>query len=163
MVPYWNFNSINSNTFVWKYLNRTIYRSPAFEGADAQFLWHLRNKRVLNEEEQALRDEFKLHLVYPSELFYKTHKISQKDFLSKLRETESKESVEKLINALFDDESLSGRRGVMPLKASIALVKHKISDKKRSRKFAERISGNEEGMSFQQLRQSGILRGNQMY
>ena len=51
MIPYWNFSSINSNRFIWKYLNRTIYRSPAFEGADAQFLWHLRNKRVLNEEE----------------------------------------------------------------------------------------------------------------
>ena len=76
MVPYWNFNSIDSNVFIRKYLNRTIYRSPAFEGADAKFLWHLRIKRELNAEEQALRDEFGIYLVAPEELFYKTHKIS---------------------------------------------------------------------------------------
>lgn len=68
-------------------MNRTIYRSPAFEGANAAFLWHLRNKRPeLNEEEAALKEEFNLKIVYPEELFYKTHKVTQKDFLEKLRE-----------------------------------------------------------------------------
>lgn len=89
LTPNCSFASINSNAFVWKYLNRTIYRHPYFEGADAQFLWHLRNKRTLNSDELALRKEFKLWHVYPSELFYRTHKISQKDFLSKLRDAKN--------------------------------------------------------------------------
>lgn len=89
-VPHWCFENVNSSVFIWKYLNRTIYRSPAFEGADAAFLWHLRNKRpALNAEEKALKTEFNLKIVYPSELFYKTHKITQKDFLEKLRELKS--------------------------------------------------------------------------
>lgn len=86
-VPHWSFQHVNSSVFIWKYLNRTIYRSPAFDGADQAFLWHLRNKRPEpNPEELALRNEFNIKIVYPSEHFYRTHKISQKDFLEKLRE-----------------------------------------------------------------------------
>lgn len=163
-VPHWGFPSLNSNAFIWKYLNRTVYRAPYFEGADAAFLWHLRNKRdKLNVEEKALRDEFKLHFVYPDELFYQTHKISQRDFLSKLREAGSAKKVKKLIDKLYDDDSVSGRRGVKPLSEGIALVKRKMIKKERHRKFAQRLTGHEEGMSYQQLRQSGILKGNQMY
>jgi hypothetical protein len=33
-----------------------------------------------------LKKEFGLTYVYPDELFYKTHKISQKDFLQKLQD-----------------------------------------------------------------------------
>ena len=88
----------------------------------------------------------------PSEIFYKTHKVSQKDFLGKLREAKNEKKVKKLIKALYDDESISGRRGLMSLKDSTALVKRKVADKNRARKFAERVTGNEEGMSFQQLR-----------
>ena len=52
-----------------------------------KFLFHLRNRsRIPNESEQALKDEFNLKIVYPEKLFYDTHKISQKDFLSQLRE-----------------------------------------------------------------------------
>ena len=87
--------------------------------------------------------------MHPSELFYKTHKISQKDFLEKLREAKSEKKVKKLIDALYDNESVSGRRGVMTLKDSIELVKRKMADKKRARRFAERITGHEEGMSYQ--------------
>ena len=83
--------------------------------------------------------------------------------MSKLREAKSKKKVVKYINALYDDESVSGRRGVMSLKDSTELVKRKIADKKRARLFANRITGHEEGMSYQQLLQSGILRGNHMY
>lgn len=77
-VPVWSFQNINSSVFIWKYLNRTIYRSKAlFEGADDAFVWHLRNKRpALNTEEEALKSEFNLKIVYPAELFYKTHKIT---------------------------------------------------------------------------------------
>lgn len=76
-LPNWTFQSVNSSVFIWKYLNRTIYRSGQFEGADRAFLWHLRNKRgELNAEEKALKEEFGLNMVYPSELFYRTHKIS---------------------------------------------------------------------------------------
>mmetsp|Transcript_25209 Transcript_25209/g.33763 ORF Transcript_25209/g.33763 Transcript_25209/m.33763 type:complete len:133 (+) Transcript_25209:797-1195(+) len=132
MVPYWSFPSLNSNAFVWKYLNRTIYRAPFFEGADAAFMWHLRNKKgELNAEEQALKEEFKLHHVYPAELFYRTHKISQKDFLGKLRGAENDSEVQKLIMSLYDDDSISGRRGVKPLSEGIALVKRKMIDKER--------------------------------
>ena len=53
-----------------------------------------------------------------------------------------------MIDALYNDDSVSGRRGVMPLKDSIALVKRKMTDKDRARKFAERITGHEEGMSY---------------
>ena len=60
-VPHWCFENVNSSVFIWKYLNRKMYRSPAIEGADAAFLWHLRNKRpALNTEEQALKTEFNL-------------------------------------------------------------------------------------------------------
>ena len=38
----------------------------------------LRNKKVFETEaEKALREEFNLKIVYPEEMFYRTHKISQ--------------------------------------------------------------------------------------
>ena len=40
------------------------------EGADKNFLWHLRNRRELNEDEKALRKEFGLTHVLPEDLFY---------------------------------------------------------------------------------------------
>ena len=147
-MPVLSFQSINSSVFIWKYLNRTIYRSPLFEGADQAFLWHLRNKRrEPNAEEMALRDEFGLKLVYPTELFYKTHKISQKDFLDKLRSASGAEK-KALIMGLFEDETLCGRRETKTLKEGISLVKQKIALKARQRKFASKVSGNNEGMSI---------------
>jgi len=68
--------------------------------------------------------------------------------LSKLREAKSEKKVNEIINAMNDDEKVSGRRGVMPLNKSVELVKQKVKDKKRQRLFAERVSGSEEGMSF---------------
>ena len=108
-----------------------MYRSPAIEGADAAFLWHLRNKRPpLNPEEQALKTEFNLKIVYPSELFYQTHKISQKDLLEKLRELKesgNEQALQKAIMDLFSDDSISGRRGVKSLKDAIAYVKKRVA------------------------------------
>jgi len=57
-LPSADFPSFNSNCFIWRYKNRTIYRSKEFEGADADFLFWLRNrshKSKLNEAELALR------------------------------------------------------------------------------------------------------------
>lgn len=101
--------------------------------------------------------------MYPKELFYATHKISQSDFLDKLRSAKSKKEVKSLIDGLFDDESVSGRRGVMQLKDGVALVRKKIQLKEKHRKFAQKVSGNNEGMPFSQLRQSGILRSDQLF
>ena len=115
-------------------------------------MWHLRNKRgELNAEERALKDEFNLKIVYPDELFYRTHKKSQKDLLTELREARDKgkeKKVRKIILALFDDDSIGGRRGIKPLKDSLALVKRKMTEKEKKRKFAQRLTGNQEGMSF---------------
>ena len=85
-----------------------------------------------------MKTEFNLKIVYPSDLFYKTHKISQKDLLEKLRELkaaaksssngdEKAEEIQKVIMDLFSDESFSGRRGVKTLKDAIALVKKKVA------------------------------------
>lgn len=106
-------------------------------------MWHLRNKRgELNQEEKALRDEFGIKMVYPADLFYKTHKITQIDFLAKLRDAGSNVEIKKLVDSLFDDDSVCGRRGVKSLKEGVALVKKKIADKQRMKRFAQKVSGN---------------------
>ena len=94
----------------------------------------------MNFEEQCLKDEFNLKLVYPADLFYKTHRISQKDFLQKLRDAAADDpkskKVKKLLNSLYKDDSVCGRRGVKPLKESNEIVKRKIATKAKHRKFA---------------------------
>lgn len=119
----------------------------------------------MNPEEKALSAEFGLRHVYPSELFYKTHKISQKDFLSSLREAKEAnddKKVQKLVLGLYSDDSICGRRGVKPLRDGQEIVRQKMASKVRHRRFAQKVSGNQEGMSYQQLRQSGILRNSQV-
>ena len=72
----------NSNAFIWRYLNRTVYRSPemlddASKEDKQKFMHWLRNKKVSQTEtEKALKEEFNLKIVYPEEMFYRTHKIS---------------------------------------------------------------------------------------
>ena len=62
-----------------------------------KFLHHLRNRtRTFNATEQALKDEFNLKNVYPEQLFYDTHRISQKDFLDSLREAKKDGDTEKV-------------------------------------------------------------------
>ena len=81
-----------------------------------KFLHWLRNKQVSETEaEKALREEFNLFRVYPEETFYRTHKISQKDLLDKLRASSAQER-EEIILQLFEDAPMSGRRGVSSLK-----------------------------------------------
>ena len=89
------------------------------EGASKEdqfrFLHWLRNKRLSETEaEKALRTDFGLTIVYPEEHFYRTHKISQKDLLEKLRAASEQER-EKILLELFSAESISGRRGVTSL------------------------------------------------
>ena len=94
----------------------------------------MRNKQGdLNAEEKALKDEFGLKMVYPADLFYRTHKITQKDFLAKLREAKNDAIVKELKDSLYDDDSICGRRGVKSVKEGVALVKTKIANKKRQR------------------------------
>ena len=169
-LPAWNtnFKNLNSSAFLWRLSNRTIYRQ-AYMAEDAptaeikrKFLHHLRNKtRVFNPTEQALKDEFNLKIVYPEQLFYDTHRISQKDFLDSLREAKQSgdtDKVEQLIIKLFTDETKCGRRGVKTLKDTYDLLAKKEQNKERMSQFALKISNNEEGMSFKQLRESGIFK-----
>ena len=87
----------------------------ASEEDQRRFLHWMRNKRVTETEtEKALREEFNLKIVYPEELFYRTHTISQKDLLAKLRNASEQER-EDIILQLFSDESITGRRGVSSL------------------------------------------------
>lgn len=91
-------------------LNRTIYYDERS--------WLRNQNRVLNDEESALRKEFGLTIVYPQDLFYRTHKISQKDLLATLRQLKQQgdqEALDQRISALFDDDCVSSRRGVLSL------------------------------------------------
>ena len=65
---------------------------------------------------------FGLTFIYPEDKFYKTHKTSKADFLLKLKEAESDEARESLINALFDDSAKYGRRGVLSLKKTKEII-----------------------------------------
>ena len=105
----------------------------------------MRNKKVSETDaEKALRTEFGLKIVYSEEHFYRTHKISQNDLLEKLRAAPQQEQ-EQIILELFSAESISGRRGVMSLKESNAIMKEKIKNKERLLQFAEKYVN--EGMS----------------
>jgi hypothetical protein len=43
--------------------------------------------------------------LYSEEVFYKTHKISRKDFAEKLENAQSEEERQRLIGELYEDES----------------------------------------------------------
>jgi len=165
-TPQWFSTKYTSSVFIWKYLNRTLYREYDVE-APASFNHWLRNKHDRSsdsEEAKALREEFGLSIVYPSDLFYKTHKISQPDFLAKLRtarDSGKPEKVEKYILSLFKDESQTGRRGVRSLDSSINITKKKMNDKRKERSFVNKFA--DEGMSTKEIRQSGFLRHNMLY
>ena len=77
------------------------------EGANDDFLFWLRNSprsyyAKESEAAKALRLEFGIKRVYPADLFYRTHKVSQEDFLENVR---SAENPAPLITALYDDDS----------------------------------------------------------
>lgn len=72
--------------------------------------------------------------------------------MQKLREASDENQVRKMILDLYSDESVCGRRGVKPLREGQEIVRQKMADKARHRRFAQKVSGNKEGMSYQQLR-----------
>jgi len=90
-----------------------------------------------------------LKFPYPEDLFYRTHKISRKDLLSKL---ESSSDPSLVIEALYEDEATQGRRGTLALDQSIKLIRQKVSDRRRFEKFARKFGGLEDikvpGMSY---------------
>lgn len=85
-----------------------------------------------------LVEDYKLTEVYPEDVFYKTHKITRKDFLNKLDKASSNEEREKLILSLYDDDMTRGRRGVLSLKEALKLTDRKVEDREKFTKFAEK-------------------------
>lgn len=130
-------------------LNRTIYYDER--------KWLRNQKKVLNAEEQALRDEFGLTHVYPEELFYRTHKITQKDFLAKLRQG----NPEAAINAMYDDECKSGRRGVLSMAEFQKKREKRDKDKERMQQFVRKLTN--EGMSTHEIKQTGFMKHSMLY
>jgi hypothetical protein len=130
-------------------LNRTIYYDEKS--------WLRNQTKVLNSEEVALRKEFGLKHVYPSDLFYRTHKITQKDLLNKLRQGNAEATIE----ALFDDEALSGRRGVLSLAEFQKRREKQNKNKERLQSFVRKFEN--EGMSTQEIKQTGFMRHSMLY
>lgn len=121
-------------------LNRTIYY-------DEQE-WLRNQQRKLNEEEKALKNEFGIARVYPADLFYQTHKITQKDFLETLR-TSSADEVAKQIDKLFEDPVVGGRRGVKSLKQANERQNQIIEKRQKMQKFVRKFTS--EGMSHREI------------
>jgi hypothetical protein len=62
--------------------------------------------------------------------FYKKFKISRQNFLQDLKNRETKEEVQKLINStIYDQSAAIGRRGVLSLSDSVEILKKKWEDK----------------------------------
>lgn len=95
--------------------------------------------------------------LYNEDLFYKTHKVSRSDFLAQLKEADESKR-DDLIMGLYDDPAHQGRRGILPLKDSLNIVRKKIDDKQRFIKFAEKFGGAQEvarkvpGASYQSFK-----------
>ena len=83
-----------------------------------------------------LIEDYKIKFPYDEEKFYKTHKISRKDFIEKLEASKTHEEKDQIIMKLYEDESIKGRRGVLPLEESLRIIRGKIEDKERFMKFA---------------------------
>jgi hypothetical protein len=96
-----------SNAFTWRYLNRTLYRPDSY--------WLRNDPRNFNASEAAvqLKDKYGI-AISKADKFYKTHKISQEDFLLKLNNEGAKHS--ELLASLYDHGEGNGRHGVMNLK-----------------------------------------------
>lgn len=130
-------------------LNRTIYYDERH--------WLRNQVRVLNDEEKALR-QYGLKHVYPEELFYRTHKITQKDFLAKLQQSSEPDAC---IRALFDDDAQSGRRGVLSMSDFLKRREKRDKNKERLHSFVRKFAN--EGMSTQEIKQTGFMRHSMLY
>lgn len=69
--------------------------------------------------------------LYPEAIFYATHKISKKNLLEQVLSSSADEKVKAdLVERLYSDGSNGiGRRGVLPVKEAVSLIKKKIEDK----------------------------------
>ena len=130
-------------------LNRTVYREDETQ-------WR-RNKDPrdttgLSAQEREVVEKLAKHglkFPYPEDVFYRTHKISRKDLVSKLESSADPSSV---IDALYDDAATQGRPGTLALDKSIKVIRQKVSDRQRFEKFARKFGGLEDikvpGMSY---------------
>jgi hypothetical protein len=103
--------NINSNSTIWRTLNRTVYRDLD-EAENRRWLRNedtrseLRDKNMPASTREVLRklsEEHGITHLYNEEMFYKVHKITRADFLAKLEEAGSQEARDKIIMALYDD------------------------------------------------------------
>jgi hypothetical protein len=62
-------------------------------------------------------------------MFYKTHKISRKDFLSKLEAASSDQAREDLLLSLYDDAAQQGRKGTLNLSKAVKIIRKKVDDR----------------------------------
>lgn len=135
-------------------LNRTIYYD--------EWPWLRNQQRTLNDEEIALRKEFGLSHVYPQDLFYRTHKITQKDLLTTLRQLAGDQAaLERRVSALFDDDCVSGRRGVLTLAQVQKRQQKRVKDREKMQRFVRKFAN--EGMSNQEIKETGFMRHNMLY
>jgi hypothetical protein len=67
--------NLNTNKFIWKYLNRTLYRD------DKEF-W-LRKDLLSNKDRNPIVEKLSKHMkyVYDEETFYKSFKLTRQEFL----------------------------------------------------------------------------------
>jgi len=92
---------LKSNRTIWKLLNRTIYRDDDSSWLRIQDpLAELNKVNLPAAEREVLRkliQDHGLSYLYPEDMFYKTHKISRKDFVAKLDSASSDQAREDLI------------------------------------------------------------------
>lgn len=93
---------------------------------------------------RTLIEDYHLTYPYPEDLFYKTHKISRKDFIDQLKSATTDQQ-EQMIMKLYEDDSQQGRRGVLTVEESVVIVKKKMEDKDRFIKFAQKF-GRDSGL-----------------
>jgi len=97
-------------------LNRTLYRD-ADVCTPEQMYWLRNHPGKESELQKELREKYNIKKSYPEELFYKTHKKTMQNFVDELNKSEEPQ---KLIDALYDDESHGmGRRGVLTVKKAV--------------------------------------------
>lgn len=62
-------------------------------------------------------------------MFYKTHKISRVDFLSKLQRAKDPQEREAIIMELYEDPAQQGRKGILSLSKSVKIIRKKIEER----------------------------------
>jgi hypothetical protein len=140
-IPQFTGFNFNDSRFVWKFLNRTIYRDESES--------HLRNPISGDLEASVLNSEFGLVSMTNEDRFYKKFMISRKDFIHKLKETEDAAAV--INQTIYEKGKAIGRKGVLSLSKSIELIRTKVDEKERQNVFAEKF-GAASGMTKKEFR-----------